>query len=285
MPDPHSNAAPKLIYEAAAGPRRLLFMLLRLSDIRKSYGGTEILRGVSFQVNVNEKIGLVGRNGAGKTTIFRLVSGSEQPDSGEVIKASKLKIGMLDQHVDFAVGETVHTAALSAFAHLQQLETEMRQLESEMATDYSTATLEKYADLQHEFEMADGFTYVARAESILIGLGFAKDTWQQPAARLSGGQKNRLGMVRLLLSSADLLLLDEPTNHLDVGAVEWLEEFLTDYDGAFIVISHDRYFLDRTAGRIVEIELGRAVMYKGNYSRFIAERAIRREQQQREYEN
>ncbi|MFN2412784.1 MAG: ABC-F family ATP-binding cassette domain-containing protein, partial [Pyrinomonadaceae bacterium] len=120
---------------------------------------------------------------------------------------------------------------------------------------------------------------------ILIGLGFAKDTWQQPAARLSGGQKNRLGMVRLLLSSADLLLLDEPTNHLDVGAVEWLEEFLSDYDGAFIVISHDRYFLDRTAGRIVEIELGRAVMYKGNYSRFIAERAIRREQQQREYEN
>ncbi|HMS09684.1 MAG TPA: ABC-F family ATP-binding cassette domain-containing protein, partial [Pyrinomonadaceae bacterium] len=260
-------------------------MLFRFGDITKSYGGTEILRGVSFQINPGEKVGLVGRNGAGKTTVFRLLTGAESPDTGEIAKINGLRLGLLDQHVDFAAGETVHTAALSAFKEIHDIEAEMRRLEKRMETDHSAETLDRYADLQIRFEQADGFTYAARAESILLGLGFAREQWSLDTGILSGGQKNRLGMARLLLSGADVLLLDEPTNHLDVNAVEWLEGFLSEYDKAYVVISHDRYFLDRTTDRIIEIENGRAVSYKGNYSKFLVERELRREQQQREYEN
>ena len=260
-------------------------MLFRLSDIQKSYSGHEVLRGVTFQVNQNEKIGLVGRNGAGKTTAFRIITGEETPDSGDVVKINNLRLGLLQQHVDFSANETVHTAALSAFQKIHDIEAEMRRLEKEMAHNASAEILEKYAELQIEFEHEDGFSYAARAEAILLGLGFPKETWGLETKNLSGGQKNRLGMARLLLSSPDVLLLDEPTNHLDVQAVEWLENFLAGYDKTYVIISHDRYFLDRTTRRIIEIENGRAVSYKGNYSEFLVEREERREQQRREYEN
>ncbi len=260
-------------------------MLFRLSDVTKSYGGTEILKGVSFQVNPGEKVGLVGRNGAGKTTVFRIVTGQESPDDGDVIKMNGLKLGLLDQHVDFGTAETVHTAALSAFVEIHDMEAEMRRLEKQMETDHDDAILDRYADLQTAFELADGFSYAARAESVLLGMGFQPPSWNDDVRTLSGGQKNRLGMVRLLLSNADVLLLDEPTNHLDVEAVEWLEEFLNAYDKAYVVISHDRYFLDRTTNRVVEMDRGQAVTYKGNYSEYLVERELRREQQAREYEN
>jgi len=260
-------------------------MLFRLSNIEKSYGGYEVLRGASFQVNPDEKIGLVGRNGSGKTTIFRMIAGVETPDKGEVHTINGLKLGLLEQHVDFQPGETVHTAALSAFKAVHDIEAEMRRLEKQMETDHSEETLSRYADLQLEFERADGYTFAARAEAVLMGLGFSKENWDANTATLSGGQRNRLGLARLLLSNPDILLLDEPTNHLDVHAVEWLENFLVEFDRAYLVISHDRYFLDRVAKRIIEIENGKAVDYRGNYSKFVAERALRREQQQREYEN
>jgi ATP-binding cassette subfamily F protein 3 len=260
-------------------------MLFRLSDIYKSYGGTEILRGVSFQINPDEKVGLVGRNGAGKTTVFRLITEEESPDSGDVFRTSGLKIGLLEQHVDFTTSETVHTAALSAFKKLHDIEAEMRRLEHEMAENATDEILEEYAELQTEFEHEDGFTYTARAEAILLGLGFDKSKWDLRTETLSGGQKNRLGLARLLLSNPDILLLDEPTNHLDVDAVEWLENFLQSFEKAHIIISHDRYFLDRTCKRIIEIEAGKAVTYVGNYSKFLVERELRREQQQREFEN
>ena len=260
-------------------------MLFRLSDISKSYSAHDILRGVSFQVNVNEKIGLVGRNGAGKTTVFRIITGEESPDSGDVIKMNNLKIGLLEQHVDFADSETVHTSALSAFKRIHDIEAEMKRLEKQMETNYTEEILEQYGELQHEFELADGFSYAAKAEAILLGLGFSKETWTLETKNLSGGQKNRLGMARLLLADNDILLLDEPTNHLDVGAVEWLENFLQNFEKTYVIISHDRYFLDRTSTRIIEIENGKAVLYKGNYSQFLVEREERREIQQREYEN
>ncbi len=262
-------------------------MLFRLSDVYKSYSARDVLRGASLQINAGEHVGLVGRNGAGKTTIFRLISGEETPDKGDVVRARGVNLGLLEQHVHFEEGVTVHEAALAAFKNLQRIEHEMHELEHRMAEapDDLEAVLERYSDLQHQFEREGGFEYAARAEAILQGLGFEKETWGLQTAILSGGQKNRLGLARLLLAEPDVLLLDEPTNHLDVAAVEWLEEFLATYERAYVIISHDRYFLDRACTRIVEVEQGRAVSYTGNYSAFLIEREERREAQQRAYEN
>ncbi|HEV3469274.1 MAG TPA: ABC-F family ATP-binding cassette domain-containing protein [Pyrinomonadaceae bacterium] len=262
-------------------------MLFRLTDVHKSYGSQEVLRGLSVQLNPGEHVGLVGRNGAGKTTLFRLVTGEETADRGDVVRARGLRLGLLEQHVDFEPGTTVHEAALAAFADLQRIEHEMHRLEHRMAEEGSDLgqVFERYGELQHEFERLGGFEYAAKAEAILMGLGFGRETWAEPSEILSGGQKNRLGLARLLLAEPDVLLLDEPTNHLDVSAVEWLEEFLASYKSAYVIISHDRYFLDRACTRIVEIENGRAASYNGNYSHFLVEREERREIAQRAYEN
>ena len=264
-----------------------LNMLFRLTDVYKSFGAQDVLRGASLQINPGEHVGLVGRNGAGKTTIFRLVDDETTPDRGEVVRARGLKLGLLSQHVHFESGSTVHESALAAFGHLQQIEHEMHDLEHRMAEagDDLEKVLARYSDLQHRFEREGGFEYSAKAESILQGLGFDRDSWQMETEKLSGGQTNRLGLARLLLAEPDVLLLDEPTNHLDVGAVEWLEEFLQTYASAFVIISHDRYFLDRACRRIIEIETGRATSYNGNYSAFLVEREERREAQQRAYDN
>jgi ATP-binding cassette subfamily F protein 3 len=238
-------------------------------------------------VNPGEHVGLVGRNGAGKTTIFKLVTQEETPDSGDVVRARGFKLGLLAQHIHFETGSTVHESALAAFGHLQTIEHEMHELEHRMADagDELEKVLERYSDLQHEYEREGGFEYSAKAEAILQGLGFDRDTWHMETEKLSGGQANRLGLARLLLSEPDVLLLDEPTNHLDVSAVEWLEEFLQTYASAFVIISHDRYFLDRASRRIIEIENGRAISYTGNYSDYLVEREEQREIQQRAYDN
>src|SRR6476619_2954684 len=262
-------------------------MLFRLTDVYKSYGAQDVLRGASLQINPGEHVGLVGRNGAGKTTIFRLVSGEESADSGDVVRARGVRLGLLAQHIHFEAGNTVHEAALAAFGHLQQIEHEMHELEHRMAEapDDLDQILERYSDLQHEFEREGGFEYGAKAEAILQGLGFDRTTWEMETEKLSGGQQNRLGLARLLLAEPDVLLLDEPTNHLDVAAVEWLEEFLQTYASAYVLISHDRYFLDRVCRRVIEIENGQAASYNGNYSDYVVERAERREIQQRAFEN
>jgi ATP-binding cassette subfamily F protein 3 len=262
-------------------------MLFRLSDVHKSYGVQDVLRGTSLQVNPGEHVGLVGRNGAGKSTVFRLVRGEESPDKGEVVKSRGVRLGLLDQHVHFEPGSTVHESALAAFGHLQQIEHEMHELEHRMAEagDGLEKILERYSDLQHQFEHEGGFEYTARAEAILQGLGFEREMWSLDTSKLSGGQQNRLGLARLLLAAPDVLLLDEPTNHLDVHAVEWLEEFLQEYASAYVIISHDRYFLDRACRRIIELENGRASSYTGNYSDYLVEREERREAQQRAYDN
>src|SRR6266403_5003717 len=262
-------------------------MLFRLSDVQKSYGAQDVLRGASLQVNPGEHVGLVGRNGAGKTTVFRLITGEEAADQGDVVRARGVRLGLLGQHVHFEPGTTVHESALAAFGHLQQIEHEMHELEHRMAEpgDELEGILARYSDLQHDFEREGGFEYAARAEAILQGLGFERDVWSLETEKLSGGQQNRLGLARLLLAAPDVLLLDEPTNHLDVNAVEWLEEFLQDYASAYIIISHDRYFLDRACRRIIELENGRASTYTGNYSAYLVEREERREAQQRAYDN
>ncbi|HEY8227839.1 MAG TPA: ABC-F family ATP-binding cassette domain-containing protein [Pyrinomonadaceae bacterium] len=262
-------------------------MLFRLSDVHKSYGVQDVLRGASLQINPGEHVGLVGRNGAGKSTVFRLVSGDETPDRGDVVRSKTVRLGFLDQHIKFESGSTVHESALAAFGHLQQIEHEMHELEHRMGEESEDLEkiLERYSDLQHEFEREGGFEYAAKAEAILQGLGFDREMWPLETEKLSGGQQNRLGLARLLLATPDVMLLDEPTNHLDVIAVEWLEEFLQQYPSAYVIISHDRYFLDRTCRRIIELEHGRASSYTGNYSDYLVEREERREAQQRAYDN
>jgi ATP-binding cassette, subfamily F, member 3 len=262
-------------------------MLFRLSEVTKAYGAQEVLRGVTFQLNPGEHAGLVGRNGAGKTTIFRLITGAETPDNGELERLKGLRIGVLAQHVDFAGAETVMDAALAVFSELHALEDCMRELEHAMTEAQGEAldrVMHDYSEAQHAYERQGGFSYHARAEAVLLGLGFTKADFGKRAESLSGGEKNRLGLARLLLLEPDVLLLDEPTNHLDVEAVEWLEEFLADYKSAYLIISHDRFFLDHTATRILDLENGRVESYKGNYSEYQVQREERREQQQRAYE-
>jgi len=262
-------------------------MLFRLSEVTKSYGAQEVLRGVTFQFNPGEHVGLVGRNGAGKTTIFRLITGAESPDKGEIDAMRGLRVGVLAQHVDFTGLETVMDAALAVFENLRLLEEKMRELEHAMMEASGEAldrAMHEYSEAQHTYEHEGGFTYHSRAEAVLLGLGFGKDEFDKRAENLSGGEKNRLGLARLLLLEPDILLLDEPTNHLDVDAVEWLEDFLSSYKSAYLIISHDRFFLDHTVGRVLDLEFGRVDSYKGNYSAYVVEKEERREQQQRAYE-
>lgn len=262
-------------------------MLFRLSEVTKAYGVQEVLRGVTFQFNPGEHVGLVGRNGAGKTTIFRLITGAESQDNGELERAKNLRVGVLAQHVDFAGAETIMDAALAVFSELLALEVKMRELEHamiEVQGEELERVMHEYSEAQQAYELQGGFSYHARTESVLLGLGFTKETFVKKAESLSGGEKNRLGLARLLLLEPDILLLDEPTNHLDVDAVEWLEDYLAAYKSAYLIISHDRFFLDHTVTRVLDLEFGKVDSYKGNYSAYLVQREERREQQQRAYE-
>jgi ATP-binding cassette subfamily F protein 3 len=262
-------------------------MLFRFDEVYKSYAAAEVLRGVTFQINPRERIGLVGRNGAGKTTLFRLLTKQEETDRGEVILLKGLRIGLLEQQPNFEAKLTVRDEALSIFTEIRDMEAEMTRLEhamGELTGEALDEAMHSYSDLRHAYEFAGGFNYHARAEAVLAGLGFSEIDLDKPAEQLSGGQKARLALARLLLSEPDVLLLDEPTNHLDVDAVEWLEDFLSEYKSAFVIISHDRFLLDRTANKIIEVDGGRASVYPGNYSAYTRQREERRLVQAREYE-
>ncbi len=261
-------------------------MLFRFSEVFKSYGAQEVLRAVSFQINPGEHAGLVGANGAGKTTILRLVSQTETPDKGSIERMKNLRFGLLDQHVDFSGEETLLQRALSVFTELKKLEEGMRDLEHEMTEakgERLEAAMHEYSDAQHAYEHAGGFNYHSRAEAVLLGLGFEKSAFAEKAEDLSGGEKNRLGLACLLLAEPDVLLLDEPTNHLDVEAVEWLEDFLAAYQPAYLVVSHDRFFLDHTVTRVLDLDQGKVDSYRGNYTAYLAEREERRQLQQRTF--
>ena len=261
-------------------------MLYRFEDIEKSYGPHDILRGVTWQHNPGEKVGLVGRNGAGKTTLFKLLLKEEEPDRGQIIRASGLTIGHVSQHLDAEPGMTLFDYVETAFAKVLEIDRKMRAIEhdlSDPSTDHPKL-LEKYAALQHEYEHANGYTLHAEVERVLTGVGFEKSDWERPIAEFSGGQQNRAMLARVLLTKVDLLLLDEPTNHLDLNGIEFLEEFLQDFKGSYLLISHDRTFLNRTIEKIVELAHGKLIEYPGNYERFLRIREERMEKMAVDYE-
>src|SRR5713101_7980537 len=262
-------------------------MLYRFENIEKSYGPHDVLRGVTWQHNPGEKIGLVGRNGAGKTTLFKLLLEEEDPDRGEIIRASGLTIGHVSQHLDAEPGMSLFDYVETAFAEVLAIEQKMRVIEHDLA-DTARADhdriLEKYAELQHDYEHANGYTLHAEVERVLTGVGFEKSDWERPIHEFSGGQQNRAMLARVLLTKVDLLLLDEPTNHLDLRGIEFLEEFLQSFTGSYLLISHDRTFLNRTVAKIVELAHGRLIEYHGNYERFLQQRQERMEKMAVDYE-
>ncbi|HUO84371.1 MAG TPA: ABC-F family ATP-binding cassette domain-containing protein [Thermoanaerobaculia bacterium] len=262
-------------------------MLYRLDNVWKSFGPHEIVRGAVWQQNPGERVGLVGRNGAGKTTLFRLLTGEEEPDRGSIIRASGLRIGVLGQHLEASEEIPLFDYVLSAFEDVLRLEEKMRKIEHNLADPEAPDhddLLERYAKLQHDYEHADGYTLHAKVERVLTGLGFTRDQWERPIRQFSGGQQNRAMLGRVLLTPVDLLLLDEPTNHLDLAGIEFLEEFLASFKQSFLLISHDRMFLNRTVDKIVELAHGRLIEYPGDYDRFVELRSERHEQMRVEWE-
>src|SRR2546426_2112076 len=246
-------------------------MLYRFEEIEKSYGPHDVLRGVTWQHNPGEKVGLVGRNGAGKTTLFRLLLKQEEPDRGQIIRASGLTIGHVGQHLDAEPGMSLFDYVETAFADVLEIERKMQAMEHDLAdpSKDDQRLLQKYAELQHDYEHLNGYSLHAEVERVLTGVGFEKADQERPIAEFSGGQQNRAMLARVLLTKVDLLLLDEPTNHLDLHGIEFLEEFLQSFSGSYLLISHDRTFLNRTVQKIVELAHGKLIEYHGNYERFL----------------
>ena len=238
--------------------------LLTISNLHKSFGDDVILNGVDLILDRGEKLALIGDNGAGKTTLFRLILGRETPDKGDIHIANGVITGYLEQHLDPL---TEDKSALTD-PELERLEREMRELEREIAADHTDELLRRYQRVTDQFEAMGGYDFRHRMAEILAGLGLAPETATRPLYQLSGGERMRVALARILLRKPDLLLLDEPTNHLDQDAIEWLEDDLSRYSGSLIVISHDRTFLDRVADRTGEINNGRLTVHPGNYSRF-----------------
>ncbi|MCY3679771.1 MAG: ABC-F family ATP-binding cassette domain-containing protein [Gemmatimonadetes bacterium] len=258
--------------------------LIQLEDIWKSFGAHDVLTGIHWQIDRGDSIGLVGPNGCGKTTLLRLITEESLPDRGQLHRQRGLNIGFLTQEPIFDPECTVMDAALDAFADILALQHRLQDLEKIMAEgENSDDVLNDYGHLRDQYEHMGGYATEARAKAILFGLGFCETDLKLTTPVLSGGQKNRLALAQLLAREPDLLLLDEPTNHLDLQAIEWLEYFLSEYAKAFVIISHDRIFLERTVTKIVDLERGMVEQYSGSYSFYIQEKEQRRAQQQKAY--
>jgi len=254
--------------------------ILTASNLSKFYGADEVFSDISVRIPARARIALVGPNGAGKTTLINILAGLDSPTSGSVSLARNSRLSFLPQRPELAGGHSLWQEQLKAFAALQEMEKRLAELERELADD---STLERYGQLQAEFEGLGGYDYETRIKRVLSGLGFKSAEYDMPLPQLSGGQKTRAALARLLLEAPDLLILDEPTNHLDIGAIEWLENYLASFAGAVLAVSHDRYFIDHFASAVWELEYGRLLTYRGSYSDYIEQRAARRETLRREY--
>lgn len=250
--------------------------LITVSSLSKSFGAEDLFSGVSFSVAKGARLALIGPNGIGKTTLLRILIGEEEPSSGTVTRAKNLRIGYLSQEADFELEGVLWDVCLDPFADLIRMQGELEKLEVEMSDPIKRdQALVRYGSVQHEFERRGGYVYPVKIKQVLTGLGFDESDFHIPLDHLSGGQRTRAHLARLLLSNPDLLLLDEPTNHLDIKAVEWLEGYLTQWDGAAVIVSHDRYFLDHACNALLEMAISGAEYYRGNYSTYLQEREIR----------
>ncbi|WP_079913825.1 ABC-F family ATP-binding cassette domain-containing protein [Paenibacillus sp. 32352] len=266
-------------------------MLLQVSGITKSYGINTVLSNISLQIEARERIGLVGVNGAGKSTLLQIIAGEMSYDSGDIFKAKETKIGYLKQNSGLVSDRSIWDEMKSVFAHLEEAEQELRKLEMMMAdpdvlaSDKQTEeTMKRYAALSEWFKEQGGYEAEARIRGILHGMGFGDFAPETPIHTLSGGQKTRLALAKMLLQAPDLLLLDEPTNHLDIPTLTWLEGYLRSYSGAILVVSHDRYFLDALVNAIYEIERTTSKRYTGNYTRYVETKQAEYEIQMKQFE-
>ncbi|PFK39220.1 ABC transporter ATP-binding protein [Bacillus cereus] len=266
-------------------------ILLQVNGLSKLYGAETILANIKLEVQTRDRIALVGRNGAGKSTLLKIIAGELSHDGGEIIKPKDVSIGYLAQNTGLETTLTIWDEMLTVFSHLQQMETKLRRLEHEMGQEENfsnTATYEKlladYDQLQLDYKDQGGYQYEADIRSILSGLGFPVETHQTTISTLSGGQKTRLALGKLLLTKPDLLILDEPTNHLDINTLTWLEQYLQGYPGAILIVSHDRYFLDKLVTQVYEISNKESRRYVGNYSKYLDLKAALYEQEMKRYE-
>ena len=262
-------------------------ILLNLSNVKKVFGADVLFDNISFNIEENDKIGLVGVNGAGKTTLFKILTGELSHDGGEIFRNKLTKIGYMQQHACHDSDRSVWDELMSIFSNIMQLEADLEQIAHniESKNGDTNEMVQKQHSMSEEYEHLGGFTYKSRAKAALIGLGFSESDLSQAVSNLSGGQKTRVLLCKILLSNTNLLLLDEPTNHLDIASVEWLEEFLKTYNGAVVVISHDRYFLDRVTNKTFEMENNKLTTYNGNYSTYIKLKAENNKMLERKFEN
>ncbi len=260
--------------------------LITVSSLTKSFGAMDLFTNISFTVAKGSRLALVGPNGVGKTTLLRIIVGADEASSGEVHRARGARIGYLPQEADFEMVGTLWDACLHVFSELITRQEELHKLEVQMADAAQVeSVMLRYGKLQEEFERRGGYTYSTRIKQVLTGLGFDEADYTLSLDHLSGGQRTRAYLARLLLSNPDLLLLDEPTNHLDIAAVEWLESYLAQWDGAAVVVSHDRYFLDKACNVILEMHPGAFELYHGNYSAYLHQRQERADRRQETFES
>ena len=252
-------------------------MILSCQNISKAFVENQVLKNVSFHIEDHEKAAIVGINGAGKTTLLRIIVGEMTPDDGQVVLAKDKTLGYLAQNSTVDTSHTIYEELLSVKADLLRLEEKIRECENDMKHadgDALEDLMKQYTSLTHAFETGGGYLYRSELVGVLKGLGFTEDEFSKPVATLSGGQKTRVALGRLLLQNPDLIILDEPTNHLDMNSIAWLETYLLNYKGAVLIVSHDRYFLDRIAGKVIEIDQSKATTFMGNYSDY----AVKKEQ-------
>lgn len=260
--------------------------MLTLNELSFDFGGRYLYKDVNWQIKPGERIGLVGQNGTGKSTLLRIITGEYQPTEGILSKAKDCTIGFLNQDLlSYESNESIYHVALQAFEKALTLQTEIDAILKRMETDYSDEVLNMLGDKQEQFEALDGYNIQFKTEEILEGLGFKTEDLSRPLCEFSGGWRMRVMLAKLLLQNPKLLLLDEPTNHLDLPSIEWIEEYLQSYQGTVIIVSHDRYFLDRMVTKIVEVANKKVYQWTGNYSKFLESKVERDELQQRAFDN